>query len=78
MVIEESLLLRGFETRICASLAKGGNKHRLKVLVGSGGATREDNVSTAINVSRILQPEKSRNRPLSSSTNMEVLCDVGP
>lgn len=37
MVIEESLLLRGFETRICASLAKGGNKHRLKVLVGSGG-----------------------------------------
>lgn len=42
MVIEESLLLHGFETGTRASLDDGRNEHGLRVLVGRGmGRERE-------------------------------------
>lgn len=61
MVTEESSLLYGAETGTCASLADGRNEHGLRVLVGRGMGREKS--ANEMNFSRILQAEKSRNRP---------------
>ena len=64
MVIGESLLLRGFETRTCASLAEGvGGTSTGLGDWWRGWAQEEKGSTTAMNVSGILRSEKSRNRP---------------
>lgn len=62
MVIEESLLLHRFEIGTCTLLAEGKDEHGLGILVGVRHGRKGS--STAMNLFRILQSEKSKKQAI--------------